>query len=140
MSDYIKFITIICGKFLNIPVPEIVITDKMLSGTNLAYADIANHKIFVKDRIENKLDAFFAIAHELRHIWQSVADPELLTNHESAEEIGIEAYNLQPAEIDANAFGMFCMITGFDRQPLFQGMTENVRNKIFERFEEIYKE
>lgn len=47
----------------------------------------------------------------------------------------IETYNLQLAELDANAFGCLIMISFFQRKPLFNGLPDSVKSKIYKRME-----
>ena len=47
----------------------------------------------------------------------------------------MEEYNLQIAELDANAFGGLVMIKFFHIKPLFEGVPISVKSKIFERME-----
>lgn len=47
----------------------------------------------------------------------------------------IEEYNLQIAEVDANAFAALIMISFFQLNPLFKGLPESVIAKIHERME-----
>ena len=49
----------------------------------------------------------------------------------------IEEYNLQIAEVDANAFAGLVMIDFFHLKPLYEGIPEKVKIKIFERMEQI---
>ena len=51
-----------------------------------------------------------------------------------------EEYNLQKEEIDANAYACVVMMDMFGIKPLFNGLDDEVINKIWERAEEIVKE
>lgn len=46
-----------------------------------------------------------------------------------------EKYNLQIAELDANAFAGLIMINFFNLKPLFEGVPKSVKVKIYERME-----
>ena len=47
----------------------------------------------------------------------------------------IEEYNLQIAELDANAFAGLIMIEFFHIKPLFEGVSDSVKSKIYKRME-----
>ena len=81
----------------------------------------------------------FAIAHELRHVWQIRTDSaRWLDGYQPREECeNKEAYNLQPAEIDANAFGGVVMVDLFGLFPRFDGVPESVKWHIYARMEEL---
>lgn len=51
----------------------------------------------------------------------------------------IEEYNLQIAEIDANAFAGLVMIDFFHIRPLFKNLSARVKNEIYGRMEEIQR-
>lgn len=86
------------------------------------------------------LDIMFAIAHELRHKWQAENCPDIFQDYVNSTEINVEQYNLQNAEIDANAYAMVIMESGFGVTPQFKGLNEKVKKKILLRANEIMKE
>ncbi len=51
--------------------------------------------------------------------------------------ISVEEYNLQTAELDANAFAGIVMVDFFHLKPLFEGLSDPVKAKIHKRMEEI---
>lgn len=55
-------------------------------------------------------------------------------------QINIEQYNLQPLEVDANAFGALVMSEYFGIVPQFHNMPDTVRKAINDRMEQIQKE
>lgn len=127
-----EFIEDICEE-LNIKVPAISNdTSKFMSETMLACSD--GDTIFIKPFDKPNPDLLFAIAHELRHIWQLKTDEQLyFADYKTVNETDIETYNLQLAEIDANAYASTIMIDYFNLQPLYQGMSSNVVNAIKNR-------
>lgn len=135
INDFIKFIC----KELNIECPEISYDESKLIGeTMLALYD--GEKIYLKNK-EIDPDTLFAIAHELRHAWQIKNNEEyFLGNYKNRMETDIESYNMQIAEIDANAFATIIMIDIFKIKPLFQGMTEKTIKTIEKRMGEIIEE
>ena len=141
-KDIYTFIDIICNN-LKIKKPRIQIKhDAFVSGTVLADYDYKNKKIVISDpkSYENKADLLFAIAHELRHKYQIDHDMFDFENYKTSKELTTEEYNLQKEEIDANAYACVVMMDMFGIKPLFNGLDDEVINKIWERAEEIVKE
>lgn len=129
MSDLNNYINGVC-KILNINAPEIIIKDKLITDTTLAA--YYNGKIYLKS---NKVDfdVLFAIAHELRHKWQIETDKEkYFSDYKEPGFVSVEEYNLQIAEIDANAFAGVIMVNNFHVKPLFNGLSVSVKEKIYE--------
>ena len=85
-------------------------------------------------------DSYFAVAHELRHAWQLKFAPKMFNEYLQPGKLDKEAYVLQPAELDANAFATFVMIDLFSRKPLFYGLSEEIKNKIYQKADEIAAE
>lgn len=79
----------------------------------------------------------FSIAHELRHIWQIKYNEKFYLETYKTIDLcySVEEYNLQPAEIDANAFAYIVMVDFFGIKPLFNGLSDTVKSKIMERVE-----
>lgn len=106
-----QFIFEICD-VLNIPVPSVSFDiSNFSSDTMMAQVNSAGDTIFLKEYDKSNQDQLFSIAHELRHIWQIKNNQELyLSDYKTVDIIGVEKYNLQPAEIDANAFASIVMV------------------------------
>lgn len=139
IEDYIEDICYI----LNIPVPKVSYdTSHFHTNTMMAQADSSGKAIYLKKCNKPNFDQLFSIAHELRHIWQIKYNEKfyLMTYKTIDLCSSIEEYNLQPAEIDANAFAYIVMVDFFQRQPLFQGLSNAVKSKIIERVNEIITE
>lgn len=49
----------------------------------------------------------------------------------------VEEYNLQTAEVDANAFGSIIMTEFFGMKPLFQGLSDKVKDEIAKQIQYI---
>lgn len=133
------FIKATC-KVLNIDVPEISYdTSNFTTKTMMAQCSHDGSVIFLKKQPKPNPDMFFAIAHELRHIWQIKNNVNLYFADYKPIDMceSVEAYNLQIAEIDANAFGGLLMVGLFKLQPQFNGMSEAVKSKIYKRMDEI---
>ena len=131
-----EFISDICD-MLNIPIPILSFdTSKFTTDTMMAQCSPDGSTIYLKKYDEPNPDQLFSIAHELRHIWQIKKFQNLyFSDYLTVDIIGTEKYNLQPAEIDANAFAGLVMIDFFNLKPLFEGIPNSIKTKIYERIE-----
>lgn len=135
------YITELC-QVLNIDVPNISHDiSKFPTKTTLALCDSDGETIFIKPCNKPNPDCLFAIAHELRHVWQTKTNKALYLGNYKPIDLcsNIEEYNLQLAEIDANAFAGIVMIDMFGLTPLYQGMSQKVKNRINQRIQHIVK-
>lgn len=134
----IKFLREICD-ILDIPVPVIkfVSADRMRTGTQIAA--LTPDAVLIRNDIEVSAELFFALAHELRHACQ-IAGGESLEEYRTSDRISIEQYNLQPLEVDANAFGALIMSDFFGIVPQFRNMPDTVRKAIKDRMKQLQKE
>lgn len=82
---------------------------------------------------------FFAIAHELRHLWQNEHKNEMIKQF-NEEKLDINKYNDQEAEIDANAFATAIMVAVFNVKPLFYEFDDKIKEKIYEKAKKIVEE
>ena len=130
---YIKHIS----KILNISQPKPRIVDNLDTETKMAAIDPEKNVVYIKKGLMD-YDKLFAIAHELRHLWQYKNEPEMFNEYANSENLSADNYNLQIAEIDANAFGKIVMLEMFGVKPLFDGLSDEVKQKIDER-EQIIK-
>lgn len=136
IKDVIK---LIC-ELLKISKPEIVVSSELPTDTLFACFFPETNKIFVKSNTFTP-DSLFAIAHELRHKYQFVKCPEILSGYKVRTEfINIDDYNKQFAEIDANAFAMFFMENFYDLSPTFDSLSDETYNLICKRCDEIEEE
>lgn len=125
---YIKHLS----KILNINQPKPKIVDNLDTETKMAAVDPQKGVVYIKKGLMS-YDKLFAIAHELRHLWQYQNEPNMFAEYANSESLSVEDYNLQIAELDANAFGKIVMLEMFGVKPLFDGLSENVKEKIDER-------
>ena len=134
----IKFSREICD-ILDIPVPVIkfVSADRMHTGTQIAA--LTPDAVLIRNDIEVSAELFFALAHELRHAYQ-IDSGESLEEYLTSDRISIEQYNLQPLEVDANAFGALIMSDFFGIVPQFRNMPDTVRKAIKDRMKQLQKE
>lgn len=131
-----KFIKEIC-KDLDIPIPSISFdTSGFTSDTMMSQCSSAKNIIYIKRFERLNLDILFAIAHELRHLWQVRTDEKFYVTHYTTS-IPTEDYNKQIAEIDANAYAGLVMINLFGVKPLFNGLSNDIVRMIYNRMEEI---
>lgn len=134
----IKFSREICD-ILDIPVPFIkfVSADRMHTGTQIAA--LTPDAVLIRDDIAVSPELFFALAHELRHAHQ-IAHGKSLEEYRTSDRISIEQYNLQPLEVDANAFGALIMSDFFGIVPQFRNVPDTVRKAIKDRMKQLQKE
>lgn len=139
MDIIYDFISDICD-ILNISVPSVSFdTSNFTTDTMMAQCNPDGSIIYVKKYNRPNPDQFFSIAHELRHIWQMQNNEELYFSTYKPIDLckSVEEYNLQTAELDANAFAGLVMIDFFHLEPLFQNVSEPVKTKIYERMEHL---
>lgn len=138
MVNYSEFIEIVCS---NLKITKPIVEEVLFlhTPTQLAeYVPADNALKYCMGKMP--LDIMFSIAHELRHIWQMKNCPEIFQNYINSTDTDIEQYNLQSAEIDANAYAMVIMESGFGITPQFKGLSEKVKKKILLRANEIVEE
>lgn len=132
------FIKNICD-ILSIPIPSISYdTSHFPTDTMMAQVNSSGDIIYLKKYNKPNPDQLFSIAHELRHIWQIENHHDLyFSNYQTVDIIGTEKYNLQSAEIDANAFASIIMVDFFHLQPQYKGLSDSVVSAINNRINEI---
>lgn len=129
-----EFIEDVCD-ILNIEIPNI------LYGAHRTVYESATNTIYISKYNKFTPDLFFALAHELRHVWQyKCHEHEFLSNYKTREVLDVEAYNNQIAEIDANAFASIVMMQMFQLKPLYQGLSKNTVSKIYDYVPKIIDE
>ena len=132
------FINDICD-ILDIPIPSVSFdTFNFSTDTMMAQCNSDGTTIFIKKFDKPNPDQLFSIAHELRHIWQIENYHDLFfSNYQTVDIIGTEKYNLQLAEVDANAFASIIMVDFFHLQPQYHGLSNSVVFAIKKRIDEI---
>ncbi len=134
-----EFITNIC-ELLKINKPSVSYDiSHFQSNTMMAQCESSGNVIYLRKKDKPNPDYMFAIAHELRHIWQIQNDKQFYLSDYKPVDLcnSVESYNFQIAEIDANAFAGIIMVEFFHLQPLFEGLSDTVKTKIHERMKEI---
>lgn len=132
MNKLNEYIQMLCSD-LNINTPRIKYVSS-LPNTQLARLNLFKNVIEIKKGISSP-DLYFAIAHELRHVWQcktGVLNVDTY-NYDSSS----DGYNLQSEEIDANAYATIVMVEVFGIEPNFEGLSEEVKQAIHSRIDEI---
>jgi Zn-dependent peptidase ImmA (M78 family) len=114
-------------------------TSHFTTETMMAQADVNNNIIYIRHKDNIDLDYIFFIAHELRHLCQASTDREYyFANYKTSDKCeSVEEYNLQIAEIDAHAFAGMYLIVEYNAKPLFKGLSDKVKNKIYKRIEKL---
>lgn len=123
-------------RLLKIKMPTINRNSTFSSNTQLAAMDVRNNVLYLGN-CDDPRDMFYAIAHELRHRWQYLQHWDF-ASHADSTELSVEEYNLQPEEIDAHAFAVVVM-RSIGCEPLLNGLSDEVKKRIFERAEKLYK-
>ena len=137
-----KFITEICN-LLDIPVPSISYdTSHFPTETTMAQCELTSNTIYLNKLDKPNPDYLFAIAHELRHIFQYQNDKQFyLSSYKTSDNCSsVEEYNLQIAEVDANAFASIIMVEYFHMQPQWNGLSDKVIHAINDRINIIIHE
>lgn len=125
-----------CADLLGVNCPKIDFDYEAKKVGNLAGLD--NGILKVVHDYDNIYDIYFAICHEMRHLYQLTYNQDIFKNYiELSDEIDTEKYNLQAAEIDANAFATIFIEQNIGVRPLFLGYSDKVKEKIFERVDEL---
>lgn len=94
--------------------------------------------LYIRKMDKPNPDFLFCIAHELRHLWQvRYHENFYMSDYKTSDVLGVEAYNLQPAEIDANAFGAVIMEDYFDIEMTFDCFSDKIFDAIQDRADEI---
>ena len=135
VNDFINELS----KKLIIPVPVVYYdTCHFTNRALLAQCSSDGKKIYITPFSKLTMDIMFAIAHELRHIWQiQYRQKEYLETHKTMDMTGLEQDNMQLLEIDAYAFAAIAMMDFFHVKPSFDNFSPDVIEKIWERAEQI---
>lgn len=123
-----EFITDVC-ELLEIEVPKISYdTSHFLTKTTMAQCEPETNTIYLNKIDKPNPDYVFSIAHELRHIYQYQTDEEFyLSGYKPSNKCSsIEEYNLQIAEVDANAFASIVITDFLSLKPQWYGLSDKV--------------
>ena len=132
-----NFIADVCF-VLGIDVPKV--THNFLEiCTDTRKEQFTGEKFFIPATDEPDSEFLFYVAHNLRVRWQFLTNPDYF-NFQSVEEIGIDNYDNQPAEVDAVALASLYMIGYFQLMDDFTSLSCQTRELILKRMEEILDE
>lgn len=132
-----NFIADVCF-VLGIDVPKI--THNFLEiCTDTRKEQFTGEKFFIPATDEPDSEFLFYVAHNLRVRWQFLTNSDYF-DFQSVEEIGIDNYDNQPAEVDAVAFASLYMIGYFQLMDDFTSVSCQTRELILKRMEEILDE
>lgn len=132
-----NFIADVCF-VLGIDVPKV--THNFLEiCTETRKEQFTGEKFFIPATDEPDSEFLFYVAHNLRVRWQFLTNPDYF-DFQSVEEIGIDNYDNQPAEVDAVAFASLYMIGYFQLMDDFTSVSCQTRELILKRMEEILDE
>lgn len=137
-----EFITDVC-ELLEIEVPKISYdTSHFPTKTTLAQCEPSINTIYLNKTDKPNPDYIFSISHELRHIYQYQTDEKFyLSGYKPSNKCSsVEEYNLQVAEVDANAFASIIMVEYFSMKPQWNGLSDKVINAIDNRINIIIHE
>lgn len=132
-----EFITDVC-ELLEIEAPKVSYdTSHFTTKTTLAQCEPETNIIYLNKVDKPNPDYVFSIAHELRHIYQYQTDKEFyLSGYKPSNKCSsVEEYNLQIAEVDANAFAAIIMTDFFSVKPQWNGLSDKVIDTIEKRIE-----
>ncbi len=136
--------TKLIAELLKIPNSVIIETrlvDEYDVESDVVLSDDNTHLIITICVSDESLAMFFCIAHELRHVYQMMYIDEMFINYKLEKMHDMNEYNLQPEEIDANAFAVFLCESIFNVGcPPLDETTEMVMKRIENRFEELLEE
>ena len=130
-----------CAGELGIDCPQIKFGAEKKSTGNIAGLVLDSDRkpkyIAIANDYASIYDALFAMCHELRHIYQSIHYPDMFESYQELGTLDTESYNLQEAEIDANAYASLFIELHFGVSPLFNGYSAKVKAAIKKRKSEI---
>lgn len=126
---------------LGITPPKVKINDKHFrEATRIASLESDGNYCYLYVRnSQDDIELLFAIAHELRHKYQIDNGLFNFDNYKSSSDISIRDYNLQPVEIDANAFAYMLMKDEFNIEMKFNGLDKDIIELIKRRADIILK-
>ena len=132
-----NFIADVCFVF-GIDVPKVT-HDLLDICIDTRKEQFTGEKFFIPATDEPDSEFLFYVAHNLRVRWQFLINAEHY-DFKSAEEIGLDNFDDQPAEVDAAAFASLYMIGYFQLISKYSSVSSHTRELIFKRMEEIMGE
>ena len=134
-SKFIDYINIVCD-MLDIENPVVHWKDTLHTPTQKAEYQPDTDALLIAEQ-DGELDTLFAVTHELRHKWQFENRKDMFDNYKNSAELSITEYNLQSAEVDANAYAVYAMSGIIGIRPTFDDLGKEVVRAIEKRVAEI---
>lgn len=129
---------------LGITIPEIKYDSKKFnSKTQLASLVIEKNGkkvLYLRKKYNDMITMMFSVCHELRHKYQIDNLIFNFDDYKTSSNLSKREYNMQPEEIDANAYGYLVMIREFGIEIKFNGLDRDIVDMIKNRAKEISKE
>ena len=135
-----SYISALCKNLDIVPPRMHYNSTDMQSKTTIAQAACSGEDIYLKKlEGQDERDVLFATTHEIRHIWQiRKHEEEFFKNYKPLNLCSdIDEYNLQDAELDANAYATAVMLVFFKGKPLFNSLDEATKDEIYRRASKI---
>lgn len=129
----------VCNQ-LSIPLLSVRFSSELPTHTMMGFRQPKQTSVTIDDAIRDPLLLTFALAHEARHVWQEHYAPQMLASYSPSEQVCQEDYNLQPAEVDANAYASLVTASAFGCEPVFDSLSPCVLKAIKARMREIQNE
>lgn len=127
---------------LGIEPPNVKTVERLGTPSTIAAAATdGSHIAVVKDiNVLTETFVFFAISHEMRHIWQ-IRSGFNLTDYAESADTDITAYNSQPAEVDAHAWAIIAVSSVYGIRPTLEhNLGADIWKLIQKRINEITEE
>lgn len=87
---------------------------------------------------DSPVEIWWVISHEMRHLWQVKNGQFNVDDYNPSQENNLKSYAMQFEEVDANAWGVYVIISLFHTRPLLENIYgEQVWQQIMKRIEEI---
>lgn len=131
---------------LKIPKPKVRFVDGFGEDHSLAMMHIeqlekkCTYEILIPYGTKFDIAAIFNVVHELRHEYQHYYSKFDFNKHKPVTKLSVHDYNMQPEEIDANAYACGYMYDMFDVQFAYSDWDDDIKQAISKRMIEIYRE
>lgn len=145
MDTIRDFVAYICDILGIKPVKIVSVSQNKMNAISpghdtLAAYDLNNDCIYLLRRKKYEMIHYYYISHELRHVWQHYTDHEKYYSsyYDNLDE---HMYDVNPAEIDANAFAFIAMAIAFGQVSERVYSTDPIAQQLYNnRVKELEKE
>lgn len=126
------------SNFLHITAPNVGYKEH--SGYGSSWYDPKTDTVYIGSEA-NTRNAYYDMAHEIRHKWQVVTDPAFYcSEYKEFGTVSLEEYRSQLAEVDADAFAVLMTAMYISEATKLNGYSDNEKENIIRRAIEIAKE